>query len=179
MGLTGLTERLRCSSFRQKSLPVTTLGINSRPFNRAGRSRLGCKGITDVRKKPRKHSLPSFAPQTPLIQWSRWVSCNEVIGTELNGRLSGNPAAALATGGVGEGAKMLQDRIAAAEAAMGAQKSQGSISSDTSGSGGGATAASPAAGGSTSAGSAATNPISWPGRRVAPRWHQKQPCDSA
>jgi hypothetical protein len=67
-----------------------------------------------------------------------------------------------------QGAKMLQDRIAAAEAAMGAQKSQGSISSDTSGSGGGATAASSAAGGSTSGGSAAANPIRWPGRRSRP-----------
>jgi type IV secretion system protein TrbL len=91
-----------------------------------------------------------------------------LTSASLAGRLSGNPAAALAMGGVGEGAKMLQDRITAAEAAMGAQKSQGSISSDTSGSGGGATAASSAAGGSTSGGSAAANPIRWPGRRSRP-----------
>jgi len=91
-----------------------------------------------------------------------------LTSASLAGRLSGNPAAALAMGGVGEGAKMLQDRIAAAEAAMGAQKSQGSISSDTSGSGGGATAASSAVGGSTSGGSAAANPIRWPGRRSRP-----------
>jgi type IV secretion system protein TrbL len=91
-----------------------------------------------------------------------------LTSASLAGRLSGNPAAALAMGGVGEGAKMLQDRIAAAEGAMGAQKSQGSISSDTSGSGGGATAASSAASGSTSGGSAAANPIRWPGRRSRP-----------
>jgi type IV secretory pathway TrbL component len=91
-----------------------------------------------------------------------------LTAASLAGRLSGNPAAALAMEGVGEGAKMLQDRIAAAEAAMGAQKSQGSISSDSSGSGGGATAASSAAGGSTSGGSAAANPIRWPGRRSRP-----------
>jgi len=45
-----------------------------------------------------------------------------MTGMGLAGRLSGNPAAMLATDGVGDGAKMLQDRIAAAEAAMGGQK---------------------------------------------------------
>ena len=45
-----------------------------------------------------------------------------MTGMGLAGRLSGNPAAMLATEGVGDGAKMLQDRIAAAEAAMGGQK---------------------------------------------------------
>jgi len=47
-----------------------------------------------------------------------------MTGMGLASRLSGNPAAMLATEGVGEGAKMLQDRIAAAEAAMGGQKLQ-------------------------------------------------------
>jgi hypothetical protein len=45
-----------------------------------------------------------------------------LTSSSLAGRLSGSPAAALAMGGVGAGAKMLQDRIAAAEAAMGTQK---------------------------------------------------------
>ena len=45
-----------------------------------------------------------------------------MTGMGLASRLSGNPAAMLADEGVGEGAKMLQDRIAAAEAAMGSQK---------------------------------------------------------
>src|SRR5215471_875553 len=58
-----------------------------------------------------------------------------MTGMGLAGRLSGNPAAALAAEGVGEGAKMLQDRIAAAEAAMGAQRTSGSTSADTSGPG--------------------------------------------
>ena len=45
-----------------------------------------------------------------------------MTGMGLAGRLSGNPAAMLATEGVGDRAKMLQDRVAAAEAAMGGQK---------------------------------------------------------
>jgi type IV secretion system protein TrbL len=91
-----------------------------------------------------------------------------MTGAGVAARMSGHPAAVAAAAGTAEGAKMLQDRIAAAEAAMGAQESQGSISSDTSGSGGGATAASSPAGGSTSGGSAAANPIRWPGRRSRP-----------
>ena len=58
-----------------------------------------------------------------------------MTGMGLAGRLSGNPAAMLATEGVGDGAKMLQDRIAAAEAAMGGQKFQ--ATSDTRGPGSG------------------------------------------
>jgi P-type conjugative transfer protein TrbL len=46
-----------------------------------------------------------------------------MMGASLAGRLGGNPAATLATEGVGEGAKMLQDRIQAVEAAMGAHSS--------------------------------------------------------
>jgi len=57
-----------------------------------------------------------------------------MTGMGLASRLSGNPAAALATEGVGDGAKMLQDRIATVEAAMSAQRAQGSMSADTSGS---------------------------------------------
>ena len=53
-----------------------------------------------------------------------------MTGMGVASRLSGNPAAMLATEGVGEGAKMLQDRSAAAEAAMGGQKLQASTSSD-------------------------------------------------
>jgi hypothetical protein len=57
---------------------------------------------------------------------------------------------------------MLQDRIAAAEAAMGAQKSQQSISSDTSD---GPPSASPVSRGSSPSGSGKAGPISWYGRR--------------
>jgi type IV secretion system protein TrbL len=57
-----------------------------------------------------------------------------MTGMSMAGRLSGNPAAAVAAEGVGEGAKMLQDRLAAVEAAMGAQ---GSMATDTSGGSGG------------------------------------------
>jgi len=46
-----------------------------------------------------------------------------MTGMSMAGRFSGSPAATLATEGVGEGAKMLQDRIQAVEAAMGAQSS--------------------------------------------------------
>jgi type IV secretion system protein TrbL len=85
-----------------------------------------------------------------------------LTSASLAGRLSGNPAAALAMGGVGEGAKMLQDRIAAAEAAMGAPKSQQSISTDTSGSADG-----PLAGGSPAGGSSAPSSTKqWYGRRM-------------
>jgi type IV secretory pathway TrbL component len=87
-----------------------------------------------------------------------------LTSASLAGRLSGNPAAALAMGGVGEGAKMLQDRITAAEAAMGAQKSQESISTDTSGSGDGPVAGGPAAGGSSAPSS--TKQRGWYGRRM-------------
>ena len=52
-----------------------------------------------------------------------------MTGMGLAGRLSGNAAAAAASEGVGEGAKMLQDRIASAEAAMSSQKSQASMAS--------------------------------------------------
>ena len=86
-----------------------------------------------------------------------------MTSASLAGRLSGNPAAALAIGGVGEGAKMLQDRIAAAEAAMGDQKSQQSISSDASGSSDGPIAGGSAAGGSSVASS--TKQRGWYGRR--------------
>jgi hypothetical protein len=58
-----------------------------------------------------------------------------MTGMGLASRLSGNPAAMLATEGVGEGAKMLQDRIAAAEAAMGSQKTQASGFTATNGPG--------------------------------------------
>jgi type IV secretion system protein TrbL len=70
-----------------------------------------------------------------------------MTGSSLAGRLGGNPAAAIATEGVGEGAKMLQDRISAVEAAMGAQSSSQASSfteppaSQTSWSNSGATAA--------------------------------------
>jgi len=86
-----------------------------------------------------------------------------MTGMGLAGRLSGNPAAALAAEGVGDGAKMLQDRIAAAEAAMGGQKFQAGTSSDPSGLGAGPTGGDPVSQGSSSGGSA--SPISWYGRR--------------
>ena len=63
-----------------------------------------------------------------------------MTGMGLASRLSGNPAAAVAAEGVGEGAKMLQDRLAAVEAAMGAQRTQGSMATDTSGFGSGSSA---------------------------------------
>ena len=85
-----------------------------------------------------------------------------MTGMGLASRLSGNPAAMLATEGVGEGAKMLQDRIAAAEAAMGGQKLQASTSSDTSD---GPPSASPVSWGSSPSGSGKAGPISWYGRR--------------
>jgi len=78
-----------------------------------------------------------------------------MTGMGLAGRLSGNPAAMLATEGVGDRAKMLQDRIAAAEAAMGGQKFQ--ATSDTSGPGGGPGASSVSKG-SSSSGSASPIP---------------------
>ena len=85
-----------------------------------------------------------------------------MTGMGLASRLSGNPAAMLASEGVGEGAKMLQDRIAAAEAAMGGQKLQASTSSDTSD---GPPSASPVSRGSSPSGSGKAGPISWYGRR--------------
>jgi type IV secretion system protein TrbL len=83
-----------------------------------------------------------------------------MTGMGLAGRLSGNPAAAAATEGVGEGAKMLQDRIATVEAAMSAQRAQGSMSADTSGSG----SSSLATGGSTAT-AGGFDLRSWYGRR--------------
>ena len=83
-----------------------------------------------------------------------------MTGMGLAGRLSGNPAAALAVEGVGDGAKMLQDRIAAAEAAMGSQKTQASSFSDTSGAGDGPAGASSV----SKSGSRKASPISWYGR---------------
>ena len=80
-----------------------------------------------------------------------------MTGMGLAGRLSGNPAAALAAEGVGEGAKMLQDRIAAVEAAMGAQR--GTVAAET-GSGSG----SPATGGSSET-AGGFDLRSWYGRR--------------
>jgi type IV secretion system protein TrbL len=88
-----------------------------------------------------------------------------LTSASLAGRLSGNPAAALAMGGVGEGAKMLQDRIAAAEAAMGTQKSQQSISSDPSGLADGPVAGGSPVGGSSAASS--TKQWGWSARRMA------------
>jgi type IV secretion system protein TrbL len=82
-----------------------------------------------------------------------------MTGMGLAGRLSGNPAAVAATEGVGEGAKMLQDRIAAAEAAMGAQGTQGSMATDTSGGSGGS------ATGESAAKAGGFDLKSWYGRR--------------
>jgi type IV secretion system protein TrbL len=84
-----------------------------------------------------------------------------MTGMSLASRMSGNPAAALATEGVGEGAKMLQDRIATVEAAMSSQNLQGSSSSDASGLAAGA--ASSVSTGLSSSGS--VSPSSWSGRR--------------
>jgi type IV secretion system protein VirB6/type IV secretion system protein TrbL len=82
-----------------------------------------------------------------------------MTGMSLASRLSGNPAAMLATEGVGEGAKMLQDRIAAAEAAMSGQNPQATTSSATSSGRMGASSA------STASSSGKRSPISWYGRR--------------
>jgi len=87
-----------------------------------------------------------------------------MTGMGLAGRLSGNPAAALAAEGVGEGAKMLQDRIAAAEAAMGAQRKPGSTSADTSGPGSGGSAT-----GRSSTTAGGVDLRSWYGRRSKSR----------
>ena len=85
-----------------------------------------------------------------------------MTGMSLAGRLSGNPAAMLATEGVGEGAKMLQDRIAAAEAAMGSQNPQASTLSASSYESAGASSTSI---GSNSSGFGTASPMSWYGRR--------------
>jgi type IV secretion system protein VirB6/type IV secretion system protein TrbL len=53
-----------------------------------------------------------------------------MTGMSIAGRLSGNAAAATAAEGVGEGAKMLQDRIAAAEAVLSSQNSMSSQTND-------------------------------------------------
>jgi len=83
-----------------------------------------------------------------------------MTGMGLASRLSGNPAAAVAAEGVGEGAKMLQDRIAAVEAAMGAQRTQGSMATDTSGFGSGSSAT-----GESTAKAGGFDLRSWYGRR--------------
>jgi len=88
-----------------------------------------------------------------------------MTGMGLASRLSGNLAAMLATEGVGEGAKMLQDRIAAAEAAMGGQKAQASSFTATSGPGDAMDGALSVSKGSSSSGSGKVSPISWYGRR--------------
>jgi type IV secretion system protein TrbL len=80
------------------------------------------------------------------------VFAGAMMGASLAGRMGGSPAAALATEGVGEGAKMLQERIAAAEAAMGSQQSRASVGSDA---WGGANAGSLTGAPSTTGGSAA------------------------
>jgi len=86
-----------------------------------------------------------------------------MTGMSLAGRLSGNPAAAVATEGVGEGAKMLQDRIAAAESAMGSQNPQASTFSASSVELAGASSTST---GTSSSSSGKASPISWYGRRT-------------
>ena len=88
-----------------------------------------------------------------------------MTGMGLASRLSGNPAAMRAAEGVGEGAKMLQDRIAAAEAAMGSQKAQASGFTATSGPGDAMAGAPSVSKGSSSSGSGKMSPISWYGRR--------------
>ena len=85
-----------------------------------------------------------------------------MTGMSMAGRLSGNPAAMLATEGVGEGAKMLQDRIAAAEAAMGGQNPRGNSFSATTDVPAEASSASTA---SSFSGSGKASPVSWYGRR--------------
>ena len=79
-----------------------------------------------------------------------------MTGMSLAGRLGGAPAAATSAAGAGESAKMLQDRIAAAEIAS--QNNQATASIDTSGAG-------LASGGSSGASSGSTNPTSWYGGR--------------
>jgi type IV secretion system protein TrbL len=89
-------------------------------------------------------------------------------GMNIAGRLSGNAPAATAAEGVGEGAKMLQDRIAAAEAAMGSQKTQASTSGATSGPRGGLAGSGGSSGarsGSSASGSGNASLISWYQRR--------------
>ena len=88
-----------------------------------------------------------------------------MTGMGLASRLSGNPAAMLAVEGVGEGAKMLQDRIAAAEAAMGSQKAQASSFTATNGPGDAMAGAHSVSKGSSSSSSGKGSPISWDGRR--------------
>jgi type IV secretion system protein TrbL len=88
-----------------------------------------------------------------------------MTGMGLASRLSGNPAAMLAAEGVGEGAKMLQDRIAAAETAMGSQKAQASSFTATSGPGDAMAGAPSVSKGSSSSGSGKASPISLYGRR--------------
>jgi P-type conjugative transfer protein TrbL len=85
-----------------------------------------------------------------------------MTGMSLAGRLSGNPAAMLATEGAGEGAKMLQDRIAAAEAAMSGQNPQASIFSASSYEAAGASSTSA---GSSSSGSGKASRMSCYGGR--------------
>jgi type IV secretion system protein TrbL len=87
-----------------------------------------------------------------------------LAAANMAGRMAANPAAALATEGVAQGAKMLEDRIAVAEAAMGAQRTQGSMSADTSGSGSGSSAT----GGSSST-AGGMDLRSWYGRRSRSR----------
>jgi type IV secretion system protein TrbL len=88
------------------------------------------------------------------------VFAGAMMGASLAGRMGGNPAAAVAIEGVGEGAKMLQDRISAVEAAMGSQQSRATTGADTGSTGSGATAKSFAGGRSTAGGLAAA-----PGRQ--------------
>ena len=78
-----------------------------------------------------------------------------ITGMSLAGRLGGAAAATAATG-AGESAKMLQDRIAAAE--MASQNNQATASTVTSGAGF-------ASGGSSGASSASTRPTCWYGGR--------------
>ena len=78
-----------------------------------------------------------------------------MTGMSLAGRLGGAAAATAATG-AGESAKMLQDRIAAAEIAS--QNNQATASTYTSGAG-------LASGGSSGASSGSTKPTSWYGGR--------------
>jgi type IV secretion system protein VirB6/type IV secretion system protein TrbL len=99
-----------------------------------------------------------------------------MTGMSMAGRMSGNPAAAVATESAAQGAKALNDRIAAAEAAMSSgQKSQASTSGDASGSGEGpvfgisVSKGSSSAGSPSSSGSGKGSPISWYGRRPRPK----------
>jgi type IV secretion system protein VirB6/type IV secretion system protein TrbL len=90
-----------------------------------------------------------------------------MTGMGLAGRLSGNPAAMLAADAVTDGAKMLQDRIAAAEAAMSAQKTQANIASQTSDLDSGSGSSTP--GGPSSGGSGLGKLGGWYGRRSRSR----------